>query len=313
MLKNSKNKNIFLLLIKISLLFFVFWLLINQLSKLAWIDFTQISVKNFGFLLLVSILLIVNLGLEFMKWRLILSTLHIETSTKTRIRSYLAGTVTGFITPNMLGNFIGRMFYFKRTERPYIILLTLYSNASQFIASLFFGFVALLLVGFHDTSFPVGITTLLVFSLLGIMFLFMLYFQLENVPFQGLQKKRWVKRLQEIFREHSTFRIHLLSLSFGRHFVFSIQYFLTLLAFGIEPHVELIFWIWQVYFWSTLLPSFWLGKLFIRESMALWVLGEITGEPAIVLVSSVSLWFINQSLPALVGIPFIQSSKQYSK
>jgi uncharacterized membrane protein YbhN (UPF0104 family) len=311
--KNSKNKNIFVILIKISLLIVVFWLLINQVEKIDWIDFTEISIERWGFLLLTALLLFANLGIEFLKWRLILKTLNIHAEPKTKLQSYLAGTVTGFITPNMLGNFIGRMYYFKREQRPLIVLLTLYSNASQFLGSIFFGLLAIFVVGFHTYDLRQHPVLLVSIFTLGALLLFFSYYFLEKIPLKILQKRRWLKRLREILSQHPIFRTKLLFLSFSRHFVFSLQYYFLLVAFGITPSLELLFWIWQVYFWSTLFPSLWFGKLLIRESMALWILGSFTDQPAIVLVSSVILWLFNQSLPAILGIPFIQPSKQKNR
>jgi hypothetical protein len=90
-----------------------------------------------------------------------------------------------------------------------------------------------------------------------------------------------------------------------RHGIFSLQYWLLLKAFGLEISWEWFGWIWQVFFWSTLIPSLWFGKLFIRESMALLILAPLTTEPSVILFASLILWVINQIVPALVGIPFI--------
>jgi hypothetical protein len=117
-------------------------------------------------------------------------------------------------------------------------------------------------------------------------------------------------RILDEVKMKSNFLLKQLIFSFLRHFVFSLQYFLLLLAFGLHLDLESIFYIWQIYFWSTLIPSLWFGKLFIRESVALWILGQITTQTEIVLLSSVTLWFINQVVPALIGIPYFKFSKK---
>ena len=60
-----------------------------------------------------------------------------------------------------------------------------------------------------------------------------------------------------------------------RHAVFTLQFYLVLIAFGVETSFELIFWIWQVYFWVTLSPSLLLGKIGIRESIAVIILSQL--------------------------------------
>jgi hypothetical protein len=117
-------------------------------------------------------------------------------------------------------------------------------------------------------------------------------------------------RILDEVKEKSNFLFKQLIFSFLRHFVFSVQYLFLLLAFGLEIELESLFYIWQIYFWSTLIPSLWFGKLFIRESVALWILGQITAQTEIVLLSSVTLWIMNQGIPALIGIPYFKFSKK---
>ena len=101
-------------------------------------------------------------------------------------------------------------------------------------------------------------------------------------------------------------RVKLLFLSLIRHFIFSLQYVLVLNAFGIEFHKEVFVLIWNVFFWSTLIPSLWFGKLLIRESVAIWIftINGYAGE--VVILASVIIWLINQGLIALVSVPFLK-------
>jgi hypothetical protein len=66
-----------------------------------------------------------------------------------------------------------------------------------------------------------------------------------------------------------------------------------------------------VFFWTTLIPSLWLGKLIIRESMALVILTSTSvglGELE-VLSSSILLWIINLAFPSLFSLFICRQKK----
>lgn len=310
MFKNRKNIDKITFLIKISLFLFVLWLFINQINKLDVESFSNFSIVHSYFLFIAIGFIFLNLGLEFLKWKLILTTVQTSLSNKNQFYAYLAGIVTGFVTPNMLGNFIGRMFYFKRSERPMIVALTLFSNASQFLASMFFGVISIWILDFSAFKFLFHTELLIFISVIGIILFSFLFFFGEKINFWFISKKAWFKRMKIVLKNNKSFRLKLLFLSLSRHFVFSLQFYFLLLCFGVESDFSLIFWIWNVYFWSTLIPSLWFGKLLIRESMSMWILGTITGQTAIVLLVSVVLWCINQFIPAMIGIPFVKSLRK---
>lgn len=301
----GKNKKYFAILIKISVFVFIFCLLFNQITKIDLSELKSFSIKNRFSFILVFLLIFVNWFLEFLKWKVTLQFAGIRVHEKIRVQSFLAGIVTGFLTPNLIGNFLGRMFYFPRNERPGIILLTLFSNAAQFLASIFFGIVALILIGFPAVDMGVHPFYFILLCSLTLLFFFFLFFQFEHIPWSFIQNNRWVKRILPLIKKSNSFRIKLLFLSFFRHFVFSMQYFLLLKAFGLQVEWEWLFGIWEVFFFATLVPSLWMGKLLIRESIALWILSNATGNGFLVLLASVVLWCLNQLLPALVGIPFL--------
>lgn len=258
---------------------------------------------------LVILLVFANWGVEFVKWNVVLNFSVIRVTGKTRFKSFLAGIITGLLTPNMIGNFIGRMFYFQRRDRAAIVLLTLFSNAAQFLASIAFGLVAVFWLGVPGKNFAWPLGTFLIACVLVLALLTLLYFKFERIPLRLISGNKYVRRIAPLMKRYSFFRTKLLGLSLARHAIFSLQYWLLLKSFGLEIDLEWFGWIWQVFFWTTLIPSLWFGKLVIRESMALWILAPLTSNPAIVLFASVFLWILNQAVPAATGIPYLRTSK----
>lgn len=284
------------------------WLFFNQIKDISWPEWNSFAIKNPLFLVFVVLLVFVNWGFEYLKWKETLDFSQIYLEPQPRIKSFLAGIITGLVTPNMIGNFIGRIFYFQRRDRPTIILLTLFSNAAQFLASLFFGIIAVLWLGLpaQDFSWPIDGFLILILSIFLI--LITVYLAFEKIPIRFLQQNKYVKRIIPLMQEKSYFRTRLLLLSLSRHFIFSLQYWLLLLALGVEINIEWFGWIWQVFFWATLIPSLWFGKLVIRETMALLILAPLTDYPALILLASVFLWILNQAVPAATGIPYLRTN-----
>ena len=269
----------------------------TQLKKIDWKDLHAISIVEPISLVCALLLAFVNQFLEYRKWKATLTFL--EESTQT-VQSYLAGVLTGFLTPSLLGNFIGRMYYYPRKKRTQIIVLTLLGNGAQFIASISFGLLAVALLGqeqLHIPRFNSGIAL----SVIALILLMYFLFDKSPVPIQ-----KWKTKIIPLLAGTEKLRFKILLFSLIRYLVFSIQYSLLFHAFGIPFSLELVFWVWQIYFWSTLAPSLWLGKLFIRESIALWILLPIIGHPEIILLSSVSLWIINHGVTALIALPFFK-------
>lgn len=294
-------------MIKILLFSVVFWLFFNQVKRITWEEWHAVNIQHVSLLFLVFILVFVNWGLEYVKWNLLLKTAKISSNQPQKIKAFLAGILTGLLTPNLLGNFIGRLFYFQRRDRSSIILLTLFSNGAQFLASMLFGIIAIHWLGFPE---KIGASIPPFFEFVSFFILLLIglaYFYFEQLPV--VRSRKEFQKLALLFKNDTFFRFKLLLLSLLRHLVFSIQYVLVLKSVGISVDLTWMGWIWHVFFWSTLVPSLWMGKLFVRESIALLVLAPLTTNVALVLISSISLWILNQAIPAMVGIPFLSKKK----
>ena len=307
---NKKNRILVLLLVKILIFVCVLYFFYLQVRKIDFNSYKEIQIASLAALFLAICLVFANQYLEFLKWNNTLKTLEIKTDLKVKIASYMSGNLTGFLTPNLIGNFIGRLFYFERRNRISLTFLTLISNAAQFVASMLFGLIGILILGLPKDFYEISSIFLWTIIFLFAVILILGYFTLFKVSKFIFKRKKWMFRILNEVKQKPTYLLKQLFFSLLRHVVFSFQYFLLLLAFGLQVELETLFYIWQIYFWSTLIPSLWFGKLFIRESVALWILSQITPQTEIVLLSSVTLWLINQGVPAVIGIPYFKFSKK---
>lgn len=272
-------------------------------------DYNELSINSPEFLPLVIALLLVpvNWWIEFQKWKLTTKVIDHGFSASLNRNSFLAGMITGLLTPNMIGNFIGRIFYFPRKDRMIITLLTLIANQSQFMITLLFGIMSLMII-------PIGTELInyngVIWVLTGIVVLLSLagYFYIEHVLMFFGRTERLGKRIDSVLAEASMFRIKVLLYSLFRYLVFISQFALVLMVFGVEFEMEVLFRIAQVYFLSALIPTLFLGKLGVRESVAILIFGS-AGIPEIsVLVASLSIWLINLIIPTLIAITLVKKA-----
>ncbi len=273
-----------------------------QFSAIDWQQFKKIQLTQPLYFIFALILIIFNIAFEFLKWNLIVNKVKVVTSTKVLISSFFAGTATAFITPNLLGNFIGRIYYFERKYRGKIITHTLLSNGAQFISSMIGGIISILILGNKVKmlqSFP---SLSFIFFLLVLL---LIYFVFDKI-FKSHKK---LNRISLTLQNTTLLRTKFILLSLSRHLVFTSQYVCVLVSFGVNFDTEIYLYIFQIFFWSTLVPSIWIGKLFIRESVALYLLSTIISSGAIIICSAFLVWCLNQVFPALVSLIFIRKKK----
>ena len=289
-----------MILLAVIAVFFYF-----QFIKIDWSK-EQIQLIHPFYLIITLLLVPMNWFLEWIKWVITLNIAEVQTTQKIKLNAFFAGIITGMLTPNMLGNFIGRIYYFERRNRISLIVLTLVSNYAQFIASIVFGIIGILILGKIPVDFEIDQFNfiLIVIGLVVILF----YFNFEWF-FKFLKRKARIHLLIRNIKRRRMYRWKILLLSFLRHGIFTLQFSFMLHAFGENLSLENVFWIWQVYLWVTIAPSLILGKLAIRESIAIWVLtlagmGELT-----VLISSFLIWTFNLLLPTIIGL-FICKEKR---
>lgn len=295
-----KNKAIFFLLSKMILLTGVCYLLFSQLSRLKTNDWRNIEIKHPNLILLSCSLIFFNWGFEWLKWKNTIRIIVPSSTLKTNFLAFMAGIATGLITPNMLGNFLGRIYYYKKEFRSSIVSMTLLANFSQFFASIFFGLISLLFL--KETPWGINLSFINYLLLLFCSSMLAFYFFFEKLRWKFLLRKTNFIEIHSLLRVDGNYRLKILVLSIFRHGIFTLQFWLMFNAFEDAYNFDTFLWIWQIFLWTTLVPSLWFGKLIIRESIALLVLGSIGFGQVEILTSSILIWLVNLAFPALISI-----------
>lgn len=272
----------------------------------------------FGLLFLMLIFSLANILIESYKWySMVRLTTH--TDFKTAVKSVLQGLALGFITPNRVGDYPGRTLVYKKSERGNLILLNLFSGYAQFIVICLLGLSSWMFLKdglsihfqLNSLSYWMAFMTL---SLLFVGHILLLFYTKSLTRF--LKRIRLLKVVTNYFSTHSGYSFqqvsYFVSLSLLRTIVYSIQLFILLYYFdrSVDPFTLLNYI--NIYFLLlTLSPSFFLNKIGIRESLALFVFGAVINNPVTIVVCTMGLWIINQVIPATIGsLTLLKSKKQ---
>ena len=139
--------------------------------------------------------------------------------------------------------------------------------------------------------------------------LFVLYFYgdlfLHKIPMRFLQQ------IKDIVISKSR-RRQLVLLSAVRYVIFVVQFFVALLAFDASFDLEFLLWIMLMFGAITISPSLIMGKLIVRETVAVTVLSLIAIPAPIVIMAATSTWLLNQIIPALMATFLVKKQKQHA-
>lgn len=252
----------------------------------------------------------VNWFLEWRKWQVSLSEIHHSVERKAQFHAFAAGMVTGFFTPSMLGNFIGRMSFFDRAQKMNVVYLTQYGNLAQFTATMVFG--AFACIAMEDSFLPQQLQ-FLSFSFVIAVAIGSILFYLFLDKF--IRKVRWINSQIAVEGDASLslpFKVQLLILSCFRHAIFTIQFSLLLSAFGVSFDWSIILLIWQIYLVVTLVPSLFFGKILIRDSIAWLMLSPMGFDIHQVFSTTLWIWILNLLLPALVFLIIVNVNRKWA-
>ena len=262
-------------------------------------------------LILVAILIPVNWGFEAKKWQLLGNKLE-PISYARAYRSVMVGLTLGFITPNRLGDYAGRVLELKSRQRLEAIGAIFIGRYCQLVATVLVGSLGLLyfMFRFYWVQYP-GVSLSVIFLLLAAssVMLVLLYHAKAMVAVVAAIKplRRFVQYVSVMGEYTSSETTRLLLLSLGRYFVFLVQFILLLILFGVRLNpLEYVSGVAGTFFLKSVVPSVsLLSDLGVRELSAMYLFGLLGEGRLQVLSASLSLWLLNIAVPSAVGLYFV--------
>lgn len=310
------NKNNSFAVFKWLVMLAAYGFLIYKLANIEfWLElkrsFLAINGQRTVFLAAVLLLMPLNWMLEVQKWQILTSN-SVKLSFRDSLKAVLAGLNTGFITPNRIGEFAGRILFLPDNHRLTGVLLSFINSLTQTIVMTFLGVIGAV---FYYSRFypPADYSVYLVWTGVGIGLCLLVYFAFPGL-IQKIKSNEWSVKLQQAVKSLSSFKttdlMVILFISMLRYAVFSLQFYFMLKFFQIDITLsEAIAAIPAMYLLVTYTPSFAASEPAIRGSYAVLIFSVFSDNVIGIMLAGVLIWLINFVIPMLAGSVVILKTK----
>jgi hypothetical protein len=271
-----------------------------------------------GLYFLLFLLMLVNWGLETMKWRYLMLNKN-AISFGRAFQAVWTGVAVSLFTPNRVGEFGGRMLFFEPQDRVKAVSATLAGSVAQFTVTTVLGIVgASFYLLFADNPIFYAEAWILLISVPVLLMVLYLYFRLSSLA-HWIEKRKWHKKISEAAKILADFTNEQLFVNLWfsalRYLVFAFQMGIVLYVL-VDFQGGFHFWqisytVFTYFLIQTSVPSIALSEIGVRGMALSVLLLHIVGESevaALILAGSL-LWFLNIILPAIFGAGFIYRTK----
>lgn len=293
---------------------------INQqpdLGKAWWSIKDSFSSPMIWNLVAVLLLMVVNWGIEAIKWKTSILSIQ-QISFFKAFKAVLSGVSFSVSTPNRIGEYLGRILYMDEGNRLKTISITIVGSISQLIITLLMGFVGLIVLqnnieASHIVT-SIWMKVLLWGVLAALLVISLFYFRLswlirlvDRLP--GNKKFTYLVSALENF--DTALLMRLLLLSALRFTVFILQYYLLFQLFDVAiSWPQTLFSVSVTFLIMAVIPTIALAELGLRGEVSLKLIGLFSSNNLGILMTSMSIWLINLILPAIVGSLLILSIRK---
>ena len=301
----SKSKQILFTIAKYSLIALSCWYLYDRLSA----D-KDLIIKTFHELDLLSVAQLSIIALsgaffnwltESFKWKIITRPIA-RLKLRVAIVQTLAAHAIAVMTPQKIGEFGARPFFFPTDQTRKVVAYTMINSMLQLGATLFFSIIGIIyfLINFREVLYNTDHYPII--GLLIIMLLSLLFFT----------RRKFRDRIKAFFNvavfPDDVKKSALLSLL--RYMIFSHQYFLLLYLFngGID-YLQAMPVLFMVYLFISVVPSVFVFDIAVRGGLGVFFFGLIDVPASSVVLTATFMWLANAGLPALIGNIFVARYK----
>lgn len=272
------------------------------------------------YLLLAFVLIAVNWGIETLKWKMLVSSIRPISFSKA-YKAVLSGVSFSIALPNRVGEYIGRMLYQPEGGRLKTISLAIVGSIAQLLATLLWGIVGLIVLRKELLQAYPQFVIWYQFFIYGLLFILVLlsvfYFYVSSVVrfFRSwLNNHHFMYLVEALQNFNAIFLAKLFFLSSLRYGVFLLQYIVMFYFFHVDVAVGIIVPVMSVVFLAlAIIPSIALIEVGLRGEVTLRLMALFSMNSLGIGLTSVTIWFINLILPAIIGTLFLWNIKLLSK
>ncbi len=310
--KLVENKTLIIFISKIVIAIGLLYYVINAINFNEIIS--AVIEADIYLVLLVVLLSLLNLFLQYYKWKITSALILNNSDNRKVISSLFQGLSAAVFTPARIGEYFGRALVFKNHSLLKVTLATLLDKFFPLLIVTFLGsFSSILFLHFYygvNIYITIGLFIVL-FSLFYLIILIIFNRDFwNNFIFQKLQS--WEK-FSDYFMKFSTIKnldrnysakMILLSLVF--YLCYIVQYAILVAAFSHNSAMLNYIWAGNLTMFSkTVIPPISFSELGIREGASVFFVQQFGESASVGFNASIFLFLINVLIPALIGLVFI--------
>ena len=249
------------------------------------------------------LLLFVNWGVEAFKWKIAISKIE-DIPFRKAFGITLTAITASLVTPNRIGEVPVRALLLNKNMFKELTSRTVVASFSQFIITVLIGALAF---GFVGEIFDFKINTIIIYLSSGVLsfIVLLMFFNSRGVKrliylIPYFSKNKIAESLDDFTFQD---KLVLLLYSLLRYLVFSIQFYLVLLTFGVQLKGFYEIALIPVCFMITsIIPTLMLSEIGVRSSVAIIIFSVVSEESLPIVLASVVLWIINLAIPSVIGL-----------
>jgi len=258
-----------------------------------------VTTKALLFLWLTILLMLLNWSLESYKWKYLLNKVE-DVSFYQAVKGVLSGLAIGFITPNRVGEFAGKIAYLKSENRANGAVMSFVGSSAQLLVTIQAGLIAIAVSNF-ESPIDVFVTPI---TLVALVIVSLVWFKL-NLFLKWISRfawlKKWNKHTDQLAAVSENKMIIVYFISLVRYMVFPLQYFVLFkmldTAIGFSECLSMTA---TSYFLLAIVPTYAIAEIGARGSINLLAFSELNA-PFAVLSVTLLIWVINLIIPAIFG------------
>lgn len=313
-----KTKQFFFVLIKLSIVVVAFYFIFKKLTNndelqfSVFIDFLSkkdvFSLKNTSFLLLLSTF---NWLFEILKWQNLVSSIK-KITFKNALEQSLGALTASLFTPNRIGEYGAKAFYYTASFRKRIMLVNLLSNLLQMSVTTILG-----VIGFYFLVAKYNIAI----DYDKLVWLFIVMVITTSLIGFGIKKSKFTVKgfsLEKVKQFIISFPQSKLILGFLfsliRYTIFSFQFYFLLHLFDVNiSYLNAMIIITSMYLLTSVIPSIFVFDVIIKGSVAIYLFSFITVNELVTLSIVTTMWLFNFVLPSIFGSYYVLNFKFLKK
>lgn len=271
------------------------------------------TILQYVWLAAVVLLLPVNLLLESLKWKMLVSSVQ-KIDLKSSFIAVLAGFSTGFFTPNRVGEMVGRILYLEEGKRKPGVTMSVLNSLTQNLIMVLCGVPACVMF-FVWTKAESGVDIQLYLLVLGLSFVgFGLLYFFSPLLIRRIKSNIYTRKISSYVSCLSDYSVvsllKILLVSLLRYFVFSLQFYFMLRFFGVDfSLLAAAIAIPTTYLFVTFTPTLAFSEAAVRSSFAVLFISAFSTQVAGIALAGVCIWMVNTVIPMLAGTIVMAKTK----